>query len=238
MIRDLKALGLGLVAVFAISATTAPIAFAQGKLTSASPVTLQGIQVGEGLNATTAFGFKEECLNGIYTGHRLGSTTESIASGSTQVTIHPPSGVCQTVASGFSFSTTVDMNGCDYVFDFGGTTGGIAGTYGVNLTIVCPQGQHIQTTLFTNSTHTNANRFCTITYTHKSTPYTGLHATNGPGGHISIAGTVTGIKADRTTGDGGDSNALLCPTQTTETAQLHVNLTVAGAGGNPISLSD
>jgi hypothetical protein len=241
MLRDLKALGLALLAVFAVSAMAASAASAQGKLTSDGPVTLTGVQLGElgsGRNATTAFNRREECPNATYTGHKVGSLNETIPSGSTEFTITPHFGLCSITTPVGAFPTTLDMNGCDYVFDLGPTVV-LAGTYSVGLTIICPAGKHIQTTVFKTLTHTVANRFCTVTYTHKTTSYTGLHATNGAGGHINIVGTIKGIKVDQTTGDGGESNPVLCPTQTSEAAELHLDLTIKGNGGaTPISISD
>jgi hypothetical protein len=226
MIRNLKALGLALVAVFAMGALTASAASAQGKLTASGPVTLTGTQTGaEGSNALTAFGAKTECASATYTGHKVATTPhESIPSGATQATITPHYGSC--VADGFP--ATVAMNGCDYVFDLGATTGGVAGTYGVGATVVCPVGKNIEVKAYSSGSHSSL--VCTVKILHKATQYTGLHATNGTGGHVNVAGTITGIEAHKT------GICLFGATQTTKTAELHLDITVKG--GLAVSLSD
>jgi hypothetical protein len=238
MISNLKALGLALVAMLALGALTASAASAQGKITSDGSVTLHGKHLA-GVNALTAFGGRTECPNATYTGHKVGSTTELIANGSTQATITPHYGLCKTIA-GFEFSSTVDMNGCDYVFDLEGTTGGVAHTYGVKATVVCPKNAHIQVTLFTSSSHTDSNRFCTTTITENAAGYLGLHATDLTNGKLQISGTIEGIAAHKVTGP--DNNSFLCATASTETAKLDLDIEVEGknssGGATNVSLSD
>jgi hypothetical protein len=231
MTRNLKVLGLALVAVFAMSAMAASSASAQ-KLTSDGPVTLLGTQTGAaGSNKLSAFGGKTECASAKYTGHKVNVTPhEKIPSGASQATITPHYGVCNTNFIGINFSTTVDMNGCDYVFDL--LTKTAVGTYPVRATVVCPAGQFIKVTLYSSGTHTSP--FCTLTITHNPAGYLGLHATNGTGGHINIAGTIKGIEAHK-------QGSFPCPgtPETTTTAELALDVTVESTpAGTAISLSD
>jgi hypothetical protein len=227
MIRNLKALGLALVAVFAITAVTASAASAQGKLTSDGPMTLLGTQTGEPVaNALTIFG-KTECPSATYTGHKVASTPHATipSTGATQVTITPHYGHC--VSGGFP--STISMNGCDYVFDIGATTGGIVGTYGVGTTIVCPVGKNIEIKTYTTTAHESI--ICTGKILHKAAQqYPGLHVSNGTNGHINIAGTITGIEAHR---------AGFCApeTQTTKVAEIHLDITVKDSGVTSVLIS-
>lgn len=230
MIRNLKALGIAVVAVLALGAVAASYASAQqGTLISDGPVTLTGTNIAGGTNALSAFGLKTECPEVLYKGHKVNSTTELIPSGSTQTTITPEYKVCKTpVPLIGTFPTTVDMNSCDYTFDLKETTGGVAGTYGVTATLHCKTaGDHIKITIFTSGQpHTTANHFCTITITEK-TDYIGLHATDEGKGDLRVHGTLEGITAHKET-NSWDSNAFLCSKQTTETAKLEIDVTVTG----------
>jgi hypothetical protein len=238
MIRNLKTLGLAAMAVMAFGAVMAASASAQvqGVITSdnGQAKTLRGTEIAEGQNKLTAFGLTTTCAHEVagkkteYTGHEVGSLVNGVPNGATEATITPHYRGCTTLG----FPTTVNMNGCDYIFKIGTTTGGVAHTYGVTATVKCPVGQHIHVEVFTNSTHTPANRFCTIVATEKTGAndlYTGLHATDQTNGHIRIHGTVEGLTLDKTTGD-TDSAPLLCTNQTTEAGKLDVDVTVEAPG--------
>jgi hypothetical protein len=247
MIRNLKALGVAMVGVLAFAAMAASPAAAQeqGTLTStAGKITLTGVNktgVGADNNRLSAFGFFTECPNVKYTGHKaltlseteLGKKHELIPTPATQVTITPHYGVC----SSAGFSTTVDMNGCDYTFDLGKTTGGVAKTYGVTATVHCPVGKHIEITQYTSSSHTTANHFCTVQITEKTT-YTGLHVTDLGGNSLRVTGTIEGIEAHKFTNN-WDFSPIFCSTQTTTTAKLEIDAIVTADDevGNPTNVS-
>ena len=235
MTRNLKTLGLALVAALALSALVASAASAQstqGELTSDganTSVTLVGTQTGvEGSNATTSFGNRFECAGAKYTGHESFTTAphKVIPIPATKITITPHYGSCLTKTGFGNFPTTVHMNGCDYEFVLRNTTGGVTGTYGLDTFIVCPVGKNIQVTQFTSAAnHTAGNAFCTVSIEEKATAYTGLHATTGtPGGTIGIHGTIGGIKSHKHS----PSGSFLCPTASTETAELHLDIGVEG----------
>lgn len=235
MIRNLKALGLAMAAMLALGAVAASAASAQqGQITSDGPVTLIGKQSAGGTNALTAFGNETTCTNPTYTGHEVGGSNP-LPSGSTEATITPHYGQCSTAG----FSSTVDMNGCDYRFKVGETTGEPSThTYGVDAFVVCPQNQHIQVTIFTGSNHDQAP-WCTSTITEKTTAYTGLHATDLTNGHLRVSGTLKEIEAHRDRGP--HSTFFPCSSSTTTSAELHLDIQVEGqnteGGTTEISLS-
>jgi hypothetical protein len=243
MIRNLKALGLALVAVFALSAVVASAASAQvGTLTSTGPVTLIGTQTPvekpTEKNVLTAFGSTTDCPNAKYTGHKYNVTPHTfIPNDVSTVTITPHYGVCTT--SPGSLPTTIDMNGCDYVFHLEGTTPGVD-TYTIRATVVCPVNQHITVTVFATATkHAENIPFCDLTITENAAGYLGLHATDTTNGKIDISGTITGITAHKVR----LNESILCPkvAETTNEATLAQDVTIEGkneAGGSTsISLS-
>ncbi|HET8862857.1 MAG TPA: hypothetical protein VFM94_06380 [Solirubrobacterales bacterium] len=124
MTRNVKAMGLALVAVLGMSAIVASAASAQqGKLTSDGPVTLTGSPTGTpDLSDFTFFGSSNsECPLYTYTGHKYNVTPhELIPSGATAITLSVSYGKFCNVGGA---PMTADMNGCDFVLDIEGTTG-------------------------------------------------------------------------------------------------------------------
>jgi hypothetical protein len=227
MIRNLKFLGLALVAVFAFSAMAASAASAQnGIITSDGPFTLSGVNragSAESENALTAFGQEVNCPNATYTGHKVNVTPhEKIANNSSAATITPTYGTCKI---GGTIKATVDMNGCDYVFHLGATTG-VTDQYKVTATVVCPTGKHIVLTLFTNSTfHANNSSFCHITIT-EAASYDGLTVTDNTNNTFTVGGEIKNISADKEVisgTSGPDVPTILCPSETTATAVLKLS---------------
>lgn len=250
MIRNLKTLGLALVAVFAFSAMAASGAMAQtnGVITSDGPVTLKGTNIGAASeNQLSAFGLATQCPKVVYTGHEVGSPTKGVPNGSNTATITPhynTENSCVTAG----FPTTVDMNGCDYVFHLGETTESHAGvtnpvdTYNVKATVVCPAEKHPVVTVFGSvAKHTANEPFCVITITENAAGYDGLVARGttvvGQEHDLDITGTITGIVAHRTSPTG----SILCTNKTDENATLAQNVTVKGFNAasepTPVTLS-
>ncbi|HET8863884.1 MAG TPA: hypothetical protein VFM94_11625 [Solirubrobacterales bacterium] len=236
MIRNLKVLGLALVAVFAMSAMMASAASAQtlGELTSDGPVTLTGTDI-EGvagdLNALTYPGQDAvQCPKSHYHGHKVGGAkTDLIPVPATTITVEPEYTNCVTVPGGLP--VTIDMNKCDYVFHTGETTGEGVGTYGVTADLDCstaPVGsKHVLVTVFSSASH--ALRLCTITFgPEKNQGLSGAHLTNN-NGHVDVTGTFNGITAVRSG---------LCGSAETKEAQYHVAVTMQGkdSKGNATSI--
>jgi hypothetical protein len=240
MTRNLKALGLALVAVFALGAVVASAASAQvGTLTSTGPVTLIAVNTGEAsTNQITAFGGTIQCPNTKYTGHKYNVTPHTfIPNDVSTTTVTPHFGTCTSKIGAASFLTTIDMNGCDFVFHIEGTTPGVD-TYTVRATVVCEATKHIVITIYaTAAKHTANEPFCNLTITENPAGYLGLHATDLTNGKVSNTGEITGISVDKTTPTG----SILCPTETTNTATITVDISSEGkneAGGTTsISLS-
>lgn len=215
MIRNFKILGLALVAVFAFNAMAASGAMAQtqGHLTSANgqEFTLTGTEIATGVNAFTGpFGITIKCPGSTYTGHKLTWTPHTfLVSGETATTITPKYVNCAEGAS----PRTVHMNGCDYQIDDSTTTGGVDGTYGITVDIICPAGKSIQIT----------GSICSISIPGQ-TDVTGFHATNEAGGHIRLHGAAT-VKA------------VICGANTNVTQHQDVTISAHDVNQNPVGVS-
>jgi hypothetical protein len=233
MVRNLKVLGLGLVAVFALSAVTASAALAQnGLLTSTGPVKLTGTPTGaKNENSITKFGGVYTCANTKYTGNKILTqkqteelkTHELLPNGSSSVTVTPHFGSCISTQAGIEFPTTIDMNGCDLEFDLGVTIA--VNKYKVKATEECPSTQTIKITVFANATkHAENVPFCVIDITKETNRGEALTATDTLNGTVDITGTIEGLKADRESPTG----SILCPKEETKVGILHIDISITG----------
>lgn len=136
MIRNLKALGLALVALLAMTAVSASTASADDLTSEKTPVTLTGKQSGTGDVFTTTAG-TVKCKEVIYTAASVVTPTTTV-----DVTPNYPlttAGGEQNCA-GFSLPAEITTSGCVYRLTIGAaTTGGFD--------IVCPVGQEITATV-------------------------------------------------------------------------------------------
>ena len=138
MKRNLKALGLALVAAFAISSLVASAAQAtsQGKFTAAKyPAVFTGSQDATATNAftITAGNGQTTCKIATYEG--------TLTEASTKITVTPHYTEC--TSSGLA--ATIHLNGCHYIFEAGTWTQADNVTHG-SAQIVCPAGKQIQIT--------------------------------------------------------------------------------------------
>jgi len=220
MTRNLKALGLALVAVFATSAVVASAASAQnGVLTSDGPVTLTGVATPEGgSNVFTSETGTVECPNAFGTGHKYNTTPhELIPSGESTFTGNGAGGLC---TGPFGLPTTLDENGCDGVAHLGETVG--EDEYAVLNTAVCPPGKHPTITVFASQAkHLAGEPFCTQTLTENSEGYTGLTITDNTDGTLRVTGTISGIEID-------SAGTFPCPNKTGVMAEQDVDVTISG----------
>jgi len=131
MIRNLKVLALALVAVFAMSAVAASMAFADSFTSESSPVQLTGKQVGEGDTFTTEVG-TVKCKEVTYKATAATPTTTITA---TPTYPEKTTGGVQN-CTGFGFPAKVETNGCRYLFHVGAATTG-------TLDIVCDPEKEI-----------------------------------------------------------------------------------------------
>jgi hypothetical protein len=220
MIRNLKVIGLALVAAFALSAAAVSTAFAQqGVLTADGPVKLNLAQrgaVGSGANALTAFGGKIECPGSIYAGYALNATPHELIEklGTASITLIPTYVNCVT-ETGSVFPTTVDMNGCDYAFRIGQTKN--EDTYSATTDIVCPKEQRVQWTIFLGPAH--MTKACTVSVG----PQTGLPGisvtTDTSSDDLVISGTIESVHVEETG---------VCGAKTTSEGKIDLDLTVTG----------
>ncbi len=239
MIRNLKALGLALVAVFALSAMVASAASAaEGVITSETgeDVTLTATDTGEPENNRLTVGENwVQCPDSSYTGHAVrthAETTENeehkfLTSGvDDEVTVTPhykqtvggPGTTPNCDATG-GFSATVTMNGCDYRFhDF--TTDESGKAYDFLADLVCPPETHVDVHVYAG--HGHSFEVCHDEIT-PGTNFSGGKATNGAGSgevehHINLTGTVTGFTVHQSG---------LCGSATTE-GEYDLDVTVWG----------
>ncbi len=229
MIRNLKALGLALAAVFAMSAVAALTASAQqGVLTSDGPVTLDMFETGIGQNATTMFGQKIECPGSVYTGHQYNVTPhQAIFGPANTITVTPHYNNADCTSFPGPHKATITMNGCDYVFHIGNTVG--ADRYALIADIVCPIGQKIEKHVYNAP---NAEDFSICTYT--IPPQAGLVGaqvtTTTATDDLDITGSFNNVHVIRHG---------MCGAATTNAAQFDLDLTVTGTGpgGQPTGIT-
>jgi hypothetical protein len=164
MTRNLKALGLALVAVFAMSALTASAAQATPKFTgNETPSGKPAHTIGTG---TTNTGSIEKIVAGAGTLEcHVTYETTSLTGEDTELTVKPTkfttpgtteNGHCNTVSLGSNFKTDVDFEGCDYVFHSGVKLA--ENEYTGTVDIKCPEGKSVDIKV----TNASATTKCTL----------------------------------------------------------------------------
>jgi hypothetical protein len=186
MIRNLKALGLALVAVFALGAISASTASAIDLLTV--PVAPRALKVTGGTHESKITGTPtaDVCHHFKAVAEVSATSTSNVTLKEVQYTGKKEDTENHECDSNFG-AITVDMNGCDYVLT-GETTGKDEEKTDATVWIVCPAGKEITTT-------TKAG--CTI-HIHEQTPTGGgVTYTNGTGANgkpdVTVHVTMTGI---------------------------------------------
>jgi len=108
--RKLKALGLAMLAVFAMSAVAAQGASAAASLTAeSSPAALSGSALSPQVFKLTGLGVESVC-------QKVG-VSGNVTSGSTTITVAPLYEDCKS----FGLTSTIDVNGCHFLFHITGT---------------------------------------------------------------------------------------------------------------------
>jgi hypothetical protein len=175
--RNLKILGLALVASLALSAMAASAASAN------TAVVTPGHHI-EGL-----FG-EDNPLNHALTGvagvecttaHYEGTATTST------ITLKPTFELCHTTSGA---PATVTVNGCDYQLTLGGPLNGMVAPV-KHVQLVCPGSAQIEVHVYGNVNHTIPA--CTINIPGQTPTPEDLTATDTTDGTIDIQGTVGGI---------------------------------------------
>ncbi len=189
MIRNLKTLGLVLIAVVAMSVTVASAASA-GELTSDGPVKLQG----EESNFTlTMFGQKLECQNKIDWGKVNETPHGFVFPPLTTFTLKYTFSNCTAFIGELKAPATVTMNGCDLAVHIGVKIKPLR--FHLIFDFVCEFEKFIEIHAYSSAAHSSS--VCT----YKIPAQTGLVGgtiENVAGGRVSLGGPVTGIKATRT----------------------------------------
>jgi hypothetical protein len=244
VIRNLKTLGLALVAALALSSVAVSAASAQA-FTSDGPSTMTSTETGgAGANTLTAFGLGIECPGSTYTGHKYNVTPhELIPNNVTTATVTPhfkqANHNCR--ATPGNFPITIDMNGCDFVIHLGETTpaGNKESTYGVTFDIICPASKEITLTIFTTTAlHTENKPFCAL-HIKEQFGLKGAHLRDTGNGHVDATGTVEGLHINKTN---LGTDVLLCPNATTTTGKFDTDLTTQAHNSlgepTPMSISE
>lgn len=140
---NFKALGLAILAAFAMSAVVASSAHAtQASFTAESyPVTITGTQEGATNYFEATPGRKVECKIATYEG--------TLKEASTELTVTPTYDECTETSTGFG--ATVDLNGCHYIFTVGTKTSSTDAHGEVH--VKCPVGNKISITVATCTVH-------------------------------------------------------------------------------------
>jgi hypothetical protein len=125
MLRNLKTLGLALVAVLAMSAVVASAASAANFTAASYPVTYSGSQAATEPHVFIADGYETTCKNAEFSG--------SASAASSTATLTPTYSEC----TAFGLSATVDMNGCSYTFH-------LASTSKADADLNCPAGAEVE----------------------------------------------------------------------------------------------
>lgn len=200
MTRNLKALGLALVAAFAMSAVVASAASAESafkfKSNTANPI-LTATQHGSNVDVFTTDAGTVSCNTANYVGSQAGTETNEIE-------VAPTYSGC--TAFGF-IGVPIHTNGCKYRFTTGTKTGS---DFEGSVHIVCPT-----TTSPSHKQHVieiTAPFSCTVTVPGGQTPAGKVTFTNLGSGHtqeVTVDVDLTGITYEE-----HDSDSFPCPSDT------------------------
>ncbi len=208
MIRNLKALGLALIAAFAMSAVLASSALAVGEDSlRLTPGELPAILTGEQIKGAghenhrflTSGGASIECEVAKFAGTiKAGATTLETQT----VTIRPTYEKCFGKVGESKLPATVNMTHCDYIFHGGKKAATPVDTFEKGLVdLVCEKATetpHVE--LYMNELdHTNKKALCSLTVT----PFVNkgnntFTNTTGTPDDVDVTSKVEGIAVDRT----------------------------------------
>jgi hypothetical protein len=183
MSRNLKALGLALVAVFALSALAASSASAIDKFTTGSTAVVTGTSH-DNVFRTTSPVFEATCTTSSFSGTVGFGATEITIDATYTGTINQTSGTHEhCTATTPASKTTVSMEGCDYDLT-GSTTGSDGGKTDATVWVTCPAGKEIKMT---------TNSGCNFKVPGQTSTSGGVTYVNEPGGKVKAVMTSTGV---------------------------------------------
>jgi hypothetical protein len=228
MMRNLKVLGLALLAVFAMSAVAASAASAEGSITSPeTEVKLTATDTTPSIliyNATSQW----RC-HGHYDIGEVNQTPHGfIHLPVSTITVKPTYSGCEAFLNGKKVGiATVTMGTCDYVLHVGTLSGGL---YHRSTDLACESGNvTIDVYGATNPSHTGTP-VCTFTLGAQSGLTGGTASSSG--GDITLGGKTTGISMSRT--------GIVCGgASSTSAAELEINTTATATNEaeEPVSVS-
>jgi hypothetical protein len=222
MLRNVKVLGLFLVAGLAMSAMAASSASAQvhkGWLTSDGPVKLTGT---ENPATLTAFGNQKLECHVHYDIGNVGETPHGfIEPPATEFTVKPTYSNCTASIGATKAPATVTTNKCDFVIKIGETIE--LGKWGTTAKVVCenPATESIEVHAYSSSAHTTT--ICTMKFPAQEGPTGGFVTNVEEEGQwtITLGGTLNNITATKT--------GILCGgTAETKTAEQHLDAHITG----------
>jgi len=204
MTRNLKALGLALAAVFAMTAVLAAGAQAQSHVTvGASPAWLTGEQhSGNHRFSVENNGPVLECSTAKF--------DATVFNGDTEVTVVPTYTGCSAAIGAEVFPVTVTINDCEYIFNDGAKV--TSSTFTSNVDVECPDGGVIEVHIYKNVAHTD--ELCTLT--------------------VAPQTNKAGSEFHNVAGVGSDPNDLTLTTNVTVTTTRHGSLLCGKASNSAI----
>jgi len=197
MNRNLKALGLALVAVFAMTAVLASAAQAQtGKVTvGSSPAWLTGEaiehpNIGKVETLKLAGGQDLSCEHV--------TATATVKNGDTSITVVSTFDNCDALIGSEHHKVTVTMNDCDFLLHDMTTETPNSTTFTALVDLVCPEGKQVEIHVYKQAA-AETEELCT----YKIAPFTNkggnvIHNIAGSPNDLTITHTVTGIAVTRT----------------------------------------
>ena len=202
MPRNLKALGLALVAVLAMSAVVASAAQANDNFTAATyPATLSGT-AGFAAVGLDAFGTEVTCPETKFSAPLAGASETLVATPTFPQTFASPCHVG-------TLPATVTINACKFRFHMGATTAGVAA---VTSDLTCETGDVEIDVYASEAAHTAGTPICHITFKGgtENQGLTGGKVKNGTN-DLVIEGAVEGIHVTQVR-----TSAIACPTGTVD----------------------
>ncbi len=228
MNRNLKVLGLALVAVFAMTAVLASAAQAQIKVTvGSSPAWLTG----EVIEHPTIGKTQTFTLSGgqVLSCEKV-TATATVSNGDTSITAFPTYSNCKAVIGTETHLVTVTMNGCDYKFHGGVEVSGGTTFKEVEVDLICPAEKQVEIHVYKSAT-TETEELCTYKVAgFVNNKGNETHNVAGSPNDLTITTTAEGIATTRT-------GSLLCGAAST-TAKYTGSTTVKAfedAGGSVTS---
>ncbi len=203
--RNLKALGLVSVAVFAMSAGAAPVASANQFHSTATNTTVTR-------SANTNQLFEYETGGETVACTTIGGSGQSTHQTATEVTFSPTYSGCSVIGVAFS-KVVVDMNGCQYLFTIG------ASSNSGPVHVKCPGGENIELTVSVFGV-----LFC-IYHIAEQTPTGVADYFNSGSTKVNVTATQTGISA---TMEPITMGGLACGSQTSTTGSYTGQVQVSG----------